>query len=259
MYDITVITPSLNSEKYIKQCIFSIREQSNVSVQHIVIDGGSIDNTVLISKELGVDLYVVPNTNIYEALNIGVEKSDSKLICFLNSDDYYPDSTTLSTVVSRMSENTNVCVLYGNCRFVDDSGQLLYVQKPLSKVTYEKSIRSLFSISHPSTFFRKSVFYKYGYYNESITFASDCEYIIRLLKNSAEFMYIDCALSNFRRHDSNLSDRPSSRNDWAKISDIYGVQYSPYKHYVFYLWYNKKNIKYILYLIRKKINKLFHV
>ena len=51
MYDISIITPSLNAEKYINKCIKSIRLQKEVNVQHIVVDGGSNDSTIEIIKK----------------------------------------------------------------------------------------------------------------------------------------------------------------------------------------------------------------
>ena len=43
---ITVITPTLNSEKYIKECIESTYRQSFDNFEHIIVDGGSHDSTI---------------------------------------------------------------------------------------------------------------------------------------------------------------------------------------------------------------------
>ena len=49
-FDISVITPTLNAEKYISRCIASLRSQEKVKVQHIIVDGGSKDKTLEIQK-----------------------------------------------------------------------------------------------------------------------------------------------------------------------------------------------------------------
>ena len=181
MHDITVVTPTLNSEKYIDECMSFVANQKEVRVKHVVVDGGSTDNTQsIVDKFEGVDLFVAPKTNIYQANNIGICNANTPYICFLNSDDYYPNDKILQFVVTLMNKNRDIDVLYGNCEFVDQLGKSLYKQKPISNITFKKALRVLFAISHPSSFFKLEVFKKFGMYDESILFASD-----KILKTSS--------------------------------------------------------------------------
>ena len=68
MHDITVVTPTLNSEKYIDECMSSVANQKEVRVKHVVVDGGSTDNTLSIVDNFeGVNLFVAPKTNILDS------------------------------------------------------------------------------------------------------------------------------------------------------------------------------------------------
>ena len=100
MHEITLVTTTLNSEKYIDECISSVANQKEVLVKHVVVDGGSTDKTVSIVKKFkGIDLHIAPKTNIYQANNIGICNANTPYICFLNSDDYYPNDKILNFVV----------------------------------------------------------------------------------------------------------------------------------------------------------------
>lgn len=252
LYDFTVVTPTLNAEKYLRDCIQSVSEQIGVSVQHVIVDGGSNDKSIEICKERNVAFISAPGKNIYQSLNIGIRSVSSKYVCILNSDDYYPNKQTLADVMQEFNREEGSDVVYGNCRFVDSNDCQLYVQKPIKRITFAKAIAVLFVISHPSTFFRRETFDRFGYYNEDIAFASDCEYIIRLAKQGCQFGYFDQVLSVFRRHSSNLSDSEDSGLDWYKIKSIYNRKYHPVLHKLAYLGLNIHNISYLSYLINRR-------
>jgi glycosyltransferase involved in cell wall biosynthesis len=254
MYDITVVTPTLNAEKYIAECLTSVANQKGVRVKHLIVDGGSSDNTQsIVSSFEGVELLIAPKTNIYQANNLGICSANSTYICFLNSDDYYPDEKTLQFSVSLLNNNLSTDVLYGNCEFVDQLGKSLYKQKPICNITFKKALRVLFAVSHPSSFFRLTVFQNYGLYDESIPFASDCEYIIKLLSNKCKFLYINKDLSIFRRHTYNISEVNDASSDWKNIIKKYNGVDSKLYHAIWYLIYNIKNFKYLWYLTKKYI------
>ena len=64
-FDISVITPSLNAEKYISRCIASLKRQENVNVQHIIVDGGSSDRTIEIAKSFNYsEVYLLDKSSI---------------------------------------------------------------------------------------------------------------------------------------------------------------------------------------------------
>ena len=84
-FDISVITPTLNAEKYISRCIASLISQEKVKVQHIIVDGGSKDKTLEISKNFNFsEVYILENYSIYTALNFGAKLAKAEILYFLN-------------------------------------------------------------------------------------------------------------------------------------------------------------------------------
>ena len=51
MPKLSIITPVYNCDKYIEDCILSIKQQTNTNFEHIIVDGGSTDSTLEIIKK----------------------------------------------------------------------------------------------------------------------------------------------------------------------------------------------------------------
>ena len=93
---ITIITATLNSEKYLEESILSLHDQKNENFEHIILDGGSTDKTIDIIKkyENKIDYWCSgKDKGIYDAFNNGMQLAKGDYIGFLNSDDYYSQNT----------------------------------------------------------------------------------------------------------------------------------------------------------------------
>lgn len=90
---VTVVIPSYNHEKYVKNAIESVFDQCYTLVELIVIDDGSIDGSPKIiselSKKYSFDFIARDNKGLAKTLNEGINLAKGKYICFLASDDYY--------------------------------------------------------------------------------------------------------------------------------------------------------------------------
>ena len=87
---VSIITVTFNSEKYLEDTIKSIQNLSIKNFEHIIIDGGSKDNTLKIIRKYSKKIsYWVSETDrgIYDAFNKGLLVAKGKYIGFVNSDD----------------------------------------------------------------------------------------------------------------------------------------------------------------------------
>lgn len=92
---ITVIITIHNREKYLKQCLESLKNQTYKNFEAIMIDDGSTDNSLEIAKSFTEDsrFILIPCDHVgFSAVkNIGLNKAQGKYIIFLDSDDFvYP-------------------------------------------------------------------------------------------------------------------------------------------------------------------------
>lgn len=85
---ISFIIPTLNSEKYLDQCLNSILGLDNKGdeVEIIIVDNGSTDSTLTIAKKYTSQIYINRNSTIAGLRNIGFHNSEGALVGFIDSD-----------------------------------------------------------------------------------------------------------------------------------------------------------------------------
>ena len=91
---VSVILANLNKGNYISQAIGSVLHQSYRKLELIVVDGGSIDDSVEVAETLAatdsrIHLLVEKRLGKSTALNRGIVESTGELIAFIDSDDLY--------------------------------------------------------------------------------------------------------------------------------------------------------------------------
>ena len=115
------------------------------------------------------------DNGISDAFNKGIKKSSGEIITILNSDDFYTDDFVFEKVIEAFTIKS-VLFTHGNIFFYDP----IYgssERKPLLC-----SITEALPYNHPTMFFRREVYEKYGLYDTEYKYAMDFEYICRLTK-----------------------------------------------------------------------------
>lgn len=198
----SIITATYNSEKYLVDCINSVIKQDCQKVEHIIVDGCSIDKTLSIVKSYKEHFSVViseKDSGIYDAMNKGISCVTGDVIGILNSDDYYANSKVLSDVENIFKNNEDVDVVYGNLHYVraEDTTKIVRVWK--SKPYYNLFFEFGNVPPHPSFFVRKGVYDKIGLFDTSYKLASDYDLMFRILKiNKSKSMYLDEVMVKMR-------------------------------------------------------------
>lgn len=135
---ISVILTTYNSEKYIKQCIDSILNQTFVDYEIIIIDDGSNDKTLKIIKENYPDLYIIKNNHVGVAKcrNIALTKATGKYICILDSDDYF-ESNMLEIMYNKLEQYNADIAISSAYKFDDVTGEEVELKYMLNKSLYQ--------------------------------------------------------------------------------------------------------------------------
>ncbi len=185
---ISIITPTFNSEKTIERNARSIVNQSYKHFEHIIVDNDSKDNTInIINKVYGgynllQNLTVISEKDegISEAFNKGIKKSAGDIIGILNSDDEYFNETVFERVAKAFGDS-RILFTHGNI-FFNDIKYGSNIRKPLLC-----PVNTAMPYNHPSMFFRKEIYEKYGLFDESYKYAMDYALVINYEKNIPDF------------------------------------------------------------------------
>ncbi|MFA6540363.1 MAG: glycosyltransferase family 2 protein [Bacteroidota bacterium] len=200
----SIITPSFNQGIYIRDTIESILQQDYNNFEHIIVDGGSTDETIAILKEYKHLKWVSEKDNGQSnAINKGFTMATGDIIGWLNSDDYY-EKNIFNKISQHFNQNPACNLLYGDITYVDLNKIALFsIKGPI--ITYEKLLANPDLIRQPSTFWRATLLSRIGNLNENLHLVMDYDYILRILEVTSPWYY-NANLSYFRTYRTNKTN-----------------------------------------------------
>lgn len=194
---VSIITVTRNlidagRKDFFRQCVESVRMQDYPNIEHLIIDGASTDGTVDLLKEMDVNYISEPDTGVFDAYNKGTRLAKGKYVAFLNSDDFYTRSDSVSLSVKALEEN-NADFSYANFDTVSLSGERTALITP-----HWKSCFTAQPIGHPTMFSAKRMLEELNGFDESFKIAGDFDLIIRALLSGKRSVYVKECIVAFR-------------------------------------------------------------
>ena len=126
-FKISIITVTLNSSKTLLECLSSVSEQTYANIEHIIVDGNSIDNTLELIKSTNnrVSKVISESDNgIYHAMNKGINVSTGDIVGFLNSDDKFYNKYSIELIVNSFINEKHIDCVYGNLIYVNQQNKI---------------------------------------------------------------------------------------------------------------------------------------
>lgn len=197
----SVITVSFNSAATIGDTLSSLSEQTWPEIEHIVIDGGSTDDTLEIVRRSGKHLaHVVSESDsgIYDAMNKGVAAATGEIIGFLNADDRYAHKDVLRDVANAMASG-EIDAVFGDAAFFRPEDPNGVVRRYRSARFRPDRIAWGWMPAHPSLFVRREIFRRVGPFSTEFRIAGDFEWIARaFMDGSIRYRYLPEVLVRMR-------------------------------------------------------------
>ena len=192
---LSIITINLNNASGLRKTIESVVSQSSREFEYIVIDGGSTDGSIEVIKEFETRItYWVsePDTGIYHAMNKGIRAAKGEYCQFLNSGDWLVNELVVEKILNGIPD----CDIFiGNVITTRPDGKIR-VSKALREISFMTFYRS--TLPHSSAYIRRSLFTKYGLYDESLLIVGDWKwYLVVAGLHDANIVFTDIAVSFF--------------------------------------------------------------
>lgn len=193
---ISLITTCLNSEATLRDTISSVLAQDWPTIEHIIVDGGSTDQTQDIIRQyealslteefrkehpqLQVRTTIVPNLSLYGGLNRGISMATGDVIGVVHSDDTIYSPNVLSNVAAEM-ERSGADFLYADGIYVRPADTSRVVRDWRGGRYSKAKIRLGWLPLHTTCYIRSDFYREVGHYDERYKIAADTDFLLRAL------------------------------------------------------------------------------
>jgi glycosyltransferase involved in cell wall biosynthesis len=221
---ITIVTPSYNQGQFIEETITSIwNQEGDFELEHIIADGGSIDNSVKIiekynklykassypfkCKKFSFTWWSKKDNGQVDVLNRGFDMARGEILGWINSDDSLATPHALQDICNIF--NKKISIVTGNTYIIDQNSNVVgtYMLSSADNDEFQKALIKISNgciISQPSTFFKKAVWKDLGI--NPYPYTMDWDLWIRAYKKGYTFYKIKDYIANFRVHKDSKSE-----------------------------------------------------
>ncbi len=209
---ITIIIRMYNSQNTIRRAIESALNQTLNSTEYsvLVIDDGSKDNsTEIVTEYKDIDLLVIPHRGSIGALNLGIKRSKTPYVIYLDSDDWF-EKDILELMYNQFLIDPELHFVYSDYYEVSNGIKIVVSTKD-----------NIFNTLAAGILFSKKMLLSFGLYDESLIFP-EYDLLMKLLP-SVKKAHLSKPLYNYFRHPSSISaNRQNVRRGLHQLYEKYG-------------------------------------
>jgi glycosyltransferase involved in cell wall biosynthesis/GT2 family glycosyltransferase len=233
---ISIVTPSYNYGRYLEETILSVVNQGYPHVEHLLIDGGSTDETaVVIEKYRETFAYAVsePDKGQSDAINKGFARATGELLTWINADDLLAPGALLGMAMafwhSKADMVAGICEQYRDGRLLEkhmtccDNGPL-----PLAELldVEESWVKGQFFMQ-PEVMFTRAIWEKAGgHVREDLFYSMDYELWLRFALAGATLHVIGRSICHFRHHSEQKTALPEKfMPELRQVSETFAVEH----------------------------------
>jgi glycosyltransferase involved in cell wall biosynthesis len=232
---LSIITPVLNGATFIEKNIQSILSL-NINFEHIIVDGGSTDETLGILKKYPhlTVIHQKDKLGMYSAINEGFMVAKYEYITWINADDIIISDNFSNAVLN--AKKNNYDFVYGNSLF---NFTKLNKSKFIKANRFGKFFLNKYILPfvQPSSFYKKEIYFLNPFNYQNFKIAGDLDFFNRLsTKKNINFHYCNKTLSVFLKYGESLGDKNNKlyNLEYKKLnsrkSPIYSLLYKLTRH-----------------------------
>lgn len=207
----SVVTPTYNAARFLPAALESVARLT-VDHEHVVVDGGSTDDTVALLEERAdarLRWISEPDRGQTHAVNKALRQARGEVVGWLNGDDEYI-SDAVDRAVRHMLSHPDVDAVFGGMHVVDEHGVVRRQYQP-GRYSWRRWLFMGDYIPTPSIIFRRALLERVGLLDEAYADAADYDFYLRLFSGRRIERHPE-ALFRFRYH----PESKTSRDVWRQ-------------------------------------------
>ncbi len=259
MPEISIVLPSYNGDKYIRDAVDSILKQTFGDWELIIVNDCSTDGTAAIAEEYAAmdpRIQVIHNTTnqkLPESLNIGFRQVKGKFLTWTSDDNaYLPEA--LETMYRWLLKEESVCMVCADMALIDWAGQIIQKADPYNDSLFARrnSVGACF-------LYRAEVLREVGEYHSQMIYVEDYEYWLRIKMRYGRIGHISKTLYLYRCHPESLTEKKQQKilSQLAELKgtyiDFFLENLQQEKRYICQLYYELQENAYNTEKVRQKI------
>lgn len=188
----SIISISFNDGPLLERCIRSIYNQKlpeDCSLEHIVVDGGSTDESIEaldLARSLGSRVISLPAKGVYNAINSGISAANGDVIGLVHGTDMLADDNAIARVATCFNEH-KPDFIYGDVNFIEAAAPEVILRSYSSEDFTPSMLRKGIAPPHPSLFITAAAMAAAGPYKEDYRIGADFELFVRLFLGRVPF------------------------------------------------------------------------
>lgn len=206
MLKVSIVLPTYNGERYIRESIDSILNQTYKDWELIIVNDCSTDNTINIIEEYAEKdkrIKIInnkKNEKLPKSLNIGFREAVGEYLTWTSDDNAYLDRA-LEEMVKFLEQNSKYQMVCAQMDFVDKNGNFMYKHVEYSDLLmfYNDCVGACFM-------YRNKVLREVGEYDTEKFCIEDYEYWMRIIKKYGSIGFLKETLYKYRKHEESLTD-----------------------------------------------------
>lgn len=195
---ITIVTPSLNQGPFLAEAIESVATQNYAAAEHIIVDGGSTDETAAVLERYPhLTILHVPAQGQSHAVNVGLRAATSDVIGWLNADDRYRPGAFASGARA-LRDHPEADLVFSNWEEIDEDGRVIgrFRAGPYDR---DAQLNGIDGVPQPTVFFRRSLLDRIGFLDERLHYVMDYDFWLRASRVTT-LLWVDETWAQFRVH-----------------------------------------------------------
>lgn len=205
---LTVVIPCFNQGRFLPSAIRSVEEQCYESLETIVVDDGSSDDTAEVARVAGTRLIRQANLGVGAARNAGLNAAAGEFLIFLDADDELLPNA-IESGVAFLESRPQISAVIRQCQSMDIDGRTLPSEQPVVDTDdlYREWLSHNFAWTPGAAVFRRRAVLDIGGFPTDVNAAADYAVYLQLARRG-RVAFDPRPVLRYRQHEDAMSADP---------------------------------------------------